>query len=622
MARSRPGASVQLVINMSGANFLLSATALSAKARETHWSFWSQDAALWSYPTCDLELVENMAGTAIDQSMATSSNAESQITVIGAPMSQQPLHLAPAPAPPMVQAVPGPVETVEQSNAAPPMLGGGSASSLASKFASKGITGSHAAIPGRGTAAQAGASPSPAVSSAQATLANLSSAAGAPISPAVPSPPPQELPLPLEAKSPPAAAKTNADPNSSNTAGGNGATGVTLAGELSKVELSNVMQSVAICRMTGRLEVHNPLEAVELFFDDGNLVHAVLDSTLNEQPSRKGDYVVLELLTWDEGDFRFDPSTKNTEKTITRRIDALLMEGATLNDHRRYLASVGLDIDSRLAKNSSAVTEQQFEQAVAAGIPADQRLQKKMYIDIDGQLTLYDLTKRLKVTKPEWIPVLVNLLALGLIHIPHTAGSKNERQASLRIDEREIAKAWKSALSAESMILDQHLFLHFYFQEFARAAKSTTAQFSVAVFNLNYMNGGTVEIPANFAIREVMEHINELKAPIDLVGHFNTNNYAFLLPFGTSEYAIRLANQIHACLQSKSSDNLFDMRNMRINFGIANAPFDSSDPIALLELAVKANEKAVSEGNLFELASTVLQRDSELLSPGMVGHAP
>ena len=76
-----------------------------------------------------------------------------------------------------------------------------------------------------------------------------------------------------------------------------------------------------------------------------------------------------------------------------------------------------------------------------------------------------------------------------------------------------------------------------------------------------------------------------------------------LLPNEDSGYANTLALTISERLQSSSTENLFDMRNIRITFGTATAPFDSSDPIMLLQLATMAKNQALLESILIVSAA-------------------
>ncbi len=72
---------------------------------------------------------------------------------------------------------------------------------------------------------------------------------------------------------------------------------VSLEGDIEKLPLSAVLQSLALTKMTGRLEITGPDTGAEIYVVDGRPVHATTgDAT--------GDNAVIELLSWETGKFR------------------------------------------------------------------------------------------------------------------------------------------------------------------------------------------------------------------------------------------------------------------------------------------------------------------------------
>jgi len=114
-----------------------------------------------------------------------------------------------------------------------------------------------------------------------------------------------------------------------NDASANAAT--TLAGNLSEIELTGVLQSINICKMSGRLDLQDRLNSTEIYFEEGQVVHAISQKALNTDNDKPivGDQAVLDVLTWEKGTFFFYPSRRTSEKTIKRRLEGLLLEGAS-----------------------------------------------------------------------------------------------------------------------------------------------------------------------------------------------------------------------------------------------------------------------------------------------------
>ena len=107
-------------------------------------------------------------------------------------------------------------------------------------------------------------------------------------------------------------------------------------GSLQQLQLDGLLQSLASSRVTGKLIMTSHLSTGSIFLDKGAPVHA-------ELKEQEGHDAMLELLAWRVGDFEVyadEPAPKNS---ITRRIEALLLESATLSDFARYLDAANID---------------------------------------------------------------------------------------------------------------------------------------------------------------------------------------------------------------------------------------------------------------------------------------
>ena len=93
-----------------------------------------------------------------------------------------------------------------------------------------------------------------------------------------------------------------------------------LKGNLRDMTLSDVIQSVCRNRNQARLSVQLHDQHAELFFADGQVVHARLGAQIGEE-------AVYELLTWDDGEFELETDVEPPERTITVNWPSLLLEG-------------------------------------------------------------------------------------------------------------------------------------------------------------------------------------------------------------------------------------------------------------------------------------------------------
>jgi len=97
-------------------------------------------------------------------------------------------------------------------------------------------------------------------------------------------------------------------------------------GNLRTMNLPNIVQINCTERNQARLQLRTQGAGAgeytrgTIFFADGNIVHAVLDS-------RVGEEAVYALLTWEDGDFELETGVPSPERTITASWSSLLLEG-------------------------------------------------------------------------------------------------------------------------------------------------------------------------------------------------------------------------------------------------------------------------------------------------------
>jgi hypothetical protein len=116
---------------------------------------------------------------------------------------------------------------------------------------------------------------------------------------------------------------------------------VALKGKLTEMGLSDIVQVACKGKNRACLIVQSQGQEGSLFFENGQIVHAILDS-------QEGEDVIYELLTWDEGTFEIEQNVSPPKRTITTNWSGLLLEGM-----RR--------IDESAAKRDGSDTVMEFE---------------------------------------------------------------------------------------------------------------------------------------------------------------------------------------------------------------------------------------------------------------------
>ncbi len=138
-------------------------------------------------------------------------------------------------------------------------------------------------------------------------------------------------------------------------------------------------------------------------------------------------------------------------------------------------------------------------------------------------------------------------------------------------------------------------FLYFVDQEYRRFRRGGLP-FSVAVFQMNFREtDGRVSsqpLPAQ-AVTEAALRITRAKRDLDLLAHYGTFDFAFLLPHTDTEGAAVLIKRIEVALAAQPLMPGMSADRLAMFFGIANMPADVDRPRALVSAALDAQKQAV-----------------------------
>jgi CheY-like chemotaxis protein len=105
-------------------------------------------------------------------------------------------------------------------------------------------------------------------------------------------------------------------------------------GSLAQMNMIDLMQSLEMGRKTCRLLLSHDGDKCEVYFSEGQVVHAVYGPTT-------GDAAVFKVLLWTGGNFQIDFEAKTTQRTTTLNTQGLLMEGLRLLDESQHHDSPG-----------------------------------------------------------------------------------------------------------------------------------------------------------------------------------------------------------------------------------------------------------------------------------------
>lgn len=360
-----------------------------------------------------------------------------------------------------------------------------------------------------------------------------------------------------------------------------------LEGELENMQVPTLLQSINMSKMTGRLNITHDAAACNIYFHDGAPQHA-------DSPENRGDAAIVEILTWEQGQFRFYPNEKSDEKTIKRRLDGMIMEGIALLDQVKFLNATGLTAESTLLRKHDRISDEQFREALLKGAPLDITIQRKFYDMIDNRCTLEDILRRVPMTKNEWAPVMFNLLSCALVSIGVGTTATPISTAATQIDRQAIQSVVRLLTRQETGIYTYPAFLFFAEQEFIRCAASGWP-LSLVVFELKFLSGSgdAYEYLPMPIVRETGRRLDSIKRAVDTFAHFEVFDYAFLLPNTYAKSSRMFANRI---IEVLTASPLGLPGPLSIYCGIAGAPEHTQDLGVLLGSAKEAKSVAKESG--------------------------
>lgn len=94
------------------------------------------------------------------------------------------------------------------------------------------------------------------------------------------------------------------------------------------MSIADLIQATCQDRKTARLIVRSGKKEANLYFGDGNLIHASLDG-------EHGEEVIYKILNWKDGSFEMQSGVKPPKVTIANSWSGILLEGARRIDEKK-----------------------------------------------------------------------------------------------------------------------------------------------------------------------------------------------------------------------------------------------------------------------------------------------
>ena len=131
-------------------------------------------------------------------------------------------------------------------------------------------------------------------------------------------------------------------------------------GNLSQMNVIDLMQSLEMGRKSCQLKLHNEGEKCEVFFAEGQVKHATYGALV-------GDQAVFKVLRWTGGNFELNFEGKTDKETTQLNTQGLLMEGLRLLDESQREGSADAVEDSSASASAATSADTSTSPGTVAG---------------------------------------------------------------------------------------------------------------------------------------------------------------------------------------------------------------------------------------------------------------
>lgn len=359
----------------------------------------------------------------------------------------------------------------------------------------------------------------------------------------------------------------------------------------SKGNSGDLLRDILQAGVTGRLDIRSGDLTATVFIHEG----IPIDATANDV---QGDEAVIEMLTWKDITYSFEPRILRNNHTVYESIESLLEQSQQLTNKIAYLKDAGMLPSSTIMPTNSMISQGDFLARAQDNSPADIDTVSRVYCSLDGKRTFEELCRFLHLSRIQLVNIIFHLTVKELVKIVNPKRSKSALAFSPKvIDNGAIQSIMMSLRRADTGLFIYPAFLYFLEQEYFRSYRSRTS-FSVVVFELRQKRiiDGEVarRVLSERALMDAVLRISKLKRHVDLIAHYDAHDYALLLPSTRSQGAEIFVGRIIDALMERPLGGEVMANQMAIAFGVCAVPDDFRDMPSLLggaELAMNQAKK-------------------------------
>jgi GGDEF domain-containing protein len=359
-----------------------------------------------------------------------------------------------------------------------------------------------------------------------------------------------------------------------------------LDGSLSNIGVADLFHYLTNNRMTGRLAIANGANAGEAFFQAGEFRHAATLET-------KGENALFDMATWTDGEFQFHAEEQTPQRTVQAEGKEIVEGCKMVLAYFRALIDKGLHPASYLVRVQE-LDRANFDRVVKGGLPLDSQSQYRIYQNSTGDRTFSEILRCSPMVRAEWIPLVFNLIATGVLQISDRAANVRPGQylEGEPINTNAIG-AFVAHITQPNGFLAPGAFLYLLQQEYHRHER-TGSSFALAFFSMaqtNMLDGNVTPLDPN-AFLDAVRRIHQAKRKLDVLGQFDPQNCAIMMPETDAAGAAVFAHRIIDMMKKPPLTGVMDGAQLVYSFGIAAIPDDVRDLETLIAAVRVAKNKS------------------------------
>jgi len=365
--------------------------------------------------------------------------------------------------------------------------------------------------------------------------------------------------------------------------------------EQTNVQNKHLMKLLALNKVSGKLNLVNQMQGSgEIFFEEGTSYSASVTCLEGVNEKIIGDEAIVEMLLWTGSSFRFSIDEHAPSSDVSNDLETIINYALSLRDQLVHLEKAALGPQSLMVKKIDNLGDNELRLLLTKNSEEDPTEIIKHYKNVPKRFTIKQLFENQMPSKLVWVPVIFNLFTSGLIDI----------RAPLAVDESSLEFLGEVKIAVQGLragfirqetgIFSYPALLFFLQYEYLRY-QANDSPLSLIVFEMSKVSNsplGGLDLINKQETLVALRKIAAIKRPLDILGHFETIDYALLLPDTGADAAIPVAQHVMDVVKAQPLSPDLKPEFLKLSCAVGSIPRDGRDLETLILLSKRALQHA------------------------------